>query len=100
MPNQFYSAEKYQYLTKYLEDRTQGTDKIPRKYQEIWNRNTKYHRLLYNIEKSVQIPIWYWYFLGIPNFWLPVGITNRDVSLGGMCCILQLALSVAQIASD
>ena len=28
----FYSAEKYQYLTKLYEDRAQDTDKIPRKY--------------------------------------------------------------------
>ena len=38
----FYSAEKCQYLTKFQADRTQDSDKIPRKYQEIWDRNTKY----------------------------------------------------------
>ena len=40
--NDFYSCEKYQYLTKFYEDRAQDTDKIQRKYQEISDRNTKY----------------------------------------------------------
>ena len=26
--------------------------------------------------QKYQIPIRYWYFLGIPNFWLPIGITK------------------------
>ena len=28
--------------------------------------------------QKYQIPIWYWYFLGIPIFLLPIGITSRD----------------------
>ena len=31
----FILPRKYQYLTKFYVDRIQGTDKIPRKYQEI-----------------------------------------------------------------
>ena len=61
----FYPAEKYQYVTKFLEDRIQLTDKIPRKYQEIWDRNAKYRFGRY------------WYFLGMPNFSLPIDITSR-----------------------
>ena len=38
----FYSAGKYQYLTKFQEDRTPDNDKIQRKYQEISDINTKY----------------------------------------------------------
>ena len=26
-------------------------------------------------------PIWYWYFLGIPNFWLPIDITSHHTLL-------------------
>ena len=42
-------------------ERSQNADKIPRKYQEIWDRNTKY-RFGFGI-------------FGIPNFWLPIDIT-------------------------
>ena len=42
--------------------------KIPIKYQE----NTK------KFGTENPIPIWFWYFLGIPNFWLPIYITNWD----------------------
>ena len=27
-----------------------------------------------------QMPIWYWYFLGIPNCWFPIDITITDCS--------------------
>ena len=43
--------------------------KIPIKYQE----NTK------KFETQYQIPIWYWYFLGIPNSWLPIDITSTYI---------------------
>ena len=41
--------------------------KIPITYQE--NTNKFGHKY--------QIPIWYRYFLGIPNFWLPIDITSE-----------------------
>ena len=42
-----------------LTSRSRNTDKIPR-----------------NLGQKNQTPIWYWYFLGIPNFWLPIDITT------------------------
>ena len=27
--------------------------------------------------QKYQIPIWYWYFLGIPNFWWTIDITMK-----------------------
>ena len=36
--------------------------------------NTK--KIPRNLGQKYQIPIWFWYFLGIPNFWLPIDITN------------------------
>ena len=57
----FILARKYQCLTKFDEDRIQKTTrKIPMNFGQIY-----------------QIPIWYWYFLGIPNFWFPIDITNQ-----------------------
>ena len=29
--------------------------------------------------QKYQIPIWFWYFLGITNFWLPIDITGMYV---------------------
>ena len=31
-----------------------------------------------NFGQKYQIPIWYWYFLGMPNFWFPIDITTLD----------------------
>ena len=33
-----------------------------------------------NLGQKCQIPIWFWYFLGIPNFWLPIYITSGDTA--------------------
>ena len=34
-----------------------------------------------NLRHKYQIPIWYWYFLSIPNSWLPIDITSKGVPL-------------------
>ena len=38
----FYAAENTNILPNFNTESSQNTDKIPRKYQEIWDRNTKY----------------------------------------------------------
>ena len=38
----FYSAKNTNILPNFNKGLPQNTDKIPRKYQEIWDRNTKY----------------------------------------------------------
>ena len=45
--------------------------KIPIKYQENTN---KFGTEIPNTDLV-------WYFLGIPNFWLPIDITNWDVNV-------------------
>ena len=40
-----------------------------------WNTKT----IPRNVGQKYQIPIWYWYFLGIPNFWLPIDITSMHL---------------------
>ena len=61
----FYSAEKIpifnQILSRPYSRFRQNSKKIPR-----------------NLGQKYQIPILYWYFLGIPNFWLPIGITTLN----------------------
>ena len=41
---------------------------MPIKYQKKIPRN---------LGQEYQIPIWYWYFLDIPNFWFPIYITSQ-----------------------
>ena len=51
----FYSAEKYQYLTKFYEDHTQDIDKILRKYQlkiYITSAHHMIHHVSYNIHQT------------------------------------------------
>ena len=48
-----------QILTRAFSKYPYNTKKIPR-----------------NLGYTYQIPIWYWYFLGIPNFWFPIDITS------------------------
>ena len=44
IPNRFFLPKNnYRHLTKFYEDLTQDTDRILKKYQEIWDRATKYH---------------------------------------------------------
>ena len=65
----FYSAEKYQYETKFehwmFSKCRYNTKKIPR-----------------NLGQKYQIPICFWYFLGIPNYWLPIDITTAYYAAG------------------
>ena len=57
------------------------------------NKNTK--KVPRNLRHKYQIPIWYWYFLGIPNSWFPIDITNTNpityqarqhVHRAALCC--------------
>ena len=45
--------------------------------------NTK--KIPRNLTHKYQIPIWFGYFLGIPNSWLPIDITSRDTSSATIC---------------
>ena len=65
----FYSAEKIPILNLIL---TLSVLKMP--------INTK--KIPRKLGQKYQIPIWFGYFLGIPNFWLPIVITNVCIPLG------------------
>ena len=61
---ELYSAEKIPIFNQFLRRPiTQDTDKIK--------------KIPRHLEQKYQIPIWYWYFLGIPNFYLSIDITIR-----------------------
>ena len=47
--------------------------KILTRASSKYRLNTK--KIPKNLGQKCQIPIWYWYFLGIPNFWFPIDIT-------------------------
>ena len=64
----FYSAKN----TSIKPNFNKGFLKIPIKYQE----NTK--KIPRNLGQKYQIPISYWYFLGIPNSWFPIDIITSD----------------------
>ena len=43
-----------------------------------WRYRSNTKKIPRNLGHKYQIPIWYWYFLGIPNSWLPIDITSLD----------------------
>ena len=48
-------------------------NQILRRLCSIYRQNTK--KIPRHLGQKYQIPTWYLYFLGVPNFWLPIDIS-------------------------
>ena len=67
--------------TKYQTD-CYSSEKMPIFNQILYRSYSRHRSNTKKIPKKLgqdyQIPIWYCYFLGIPNFWFPIDITIMD----------------------